>query len=289
MRPCAADRAGRRDWPDLTGGERAAAPVVLAPGAGESSASIAAFTPADVAATVVAARCGAARLVGHRRGRAGGRARGCCLRTSGPARGGGCAHRPRSRQADRRGRRRGSTGHLDPRVLRAGLLRRASAISTRPRFAVCSSSERRPHGVAGLITPWNFPLAIPLWKAAPALGGRQCRRAQAVSRRRRVCRAAGRDPAAPSPRGTAHRGPRRCEPRDRQSLDQVDVVSFTGSVRSVAAVAAAAGARGRPGPVRDGRPERGDRVRRRGPRPPRPSSPAQPWATPARSAQQPGG
>jgi aldehyde dehydrogenase (NAD+) len=30
-------------------------------------------------------------------------------------------------------------------------------------------TERRPHGLAGLITPWNFPLAIPLWKAAPAL------------------------------------------------------------------------------------------------------------------------
>lgn len=30
-------------------------------------------------------------------------------------------------------------------------------------------TERRPRGVAGLITPWNFPLAIPLWKAAPAL------------------------------------------------------------------------------------------------------------------------
>lgn len=30
-------------------------------------------------------------------------------------------------------------------------------------------SERRPLGVAGLITPWNFPMAIPLWKAAPAL------------------------------------------------------------------------------------------------------------------------
>jgi len=29
--------------------------------------------------------------------------------------------------------------------------------------------RRRPRGVAGLITPWNFPLAIPLWKAAPAL------------------------------------------------------------------------------------------------------------------------
>lgn len=30
-------------------------------------------------------------------------------------------------------------------------------------------TRRRPHGVAGLITPWNFPYAIPLWKAAPAL------------------------------------------------------------------------------------------------------------------------
>jgi aldehyde dehydrogenase (NAD+) len=28
---------------------------------------------------------------------------------------------------------------------------------------------RRPLGVVGLITPWNFPAAIPLWKAAPAL------------------------------------------------------------------------------------------------------------------------
>ena len=29
--------------------------------------------------------------------------------------------------------------------------------------------QRRPRGIAGLITPWNFPLAIPAWKAAPAL------------------------------------------------------------------------------------------------------------------------
>ena len=28
---------------------------------------------------------------------------------------------------------------------------------------------RRPVGVTGLITPWNFPAAIPVWKAAPAL------------------------------------------------------------------------------------------------------------------------
>lgn len=30
-------------------------------------------------------------------------------------------------------------------------------------------TRRRPLGVVGLITPWNFPIAIPAWKAAPAL------------------------------------------------------------------------------------------------------------------------
>ena len=30
-------------------------------------------------------------------------------------------------------------------------------------------SLRSPLGVVGLVTPWNFPLAIPLWKAAPAI------------------------------------------------------------------------------------------------------------------------
>src|SRR4029450_11932303 len=30
-------------------------------------------------------------------------------------------------------------------------------------------TRRRPVGVVGLITPWNFPIAIPVWKLAPAL------------------------------------------------------------------------------------------------------------------------
>src|SRR5262249_57765623 len=30
-------------------------------------------------------------------------------------------------------------------------------------------ARHRPVGVTGLITPWNFPVAIPLWKAAPSL------------------------------------------------------------------------------------------------------------------------
>src|ERR1700680_2042160 len=30
-------------------------------------------------------------------------------------------------------------------------------------------SARQPHGVCALITPWNFPMAIPSWKMMPAL------------------------------------------------------------------------------------------------------------------------
>lgn len=39
--------------------------------------------------------------------------------------------------------------------------------STRP--GLRASTRREAVGVFGLITPWNFPIAIPVWKAAPAL------------------------------------------------------------------------------------------------------------------------
>src|SRR5581483_11103580 len=33
---------------------------------------------------------------------------------------------------------------------------------------------REPIGVVGMITPWNFPLAIPAWKIAPAVAFGNC-------------------------------------------------------------------------------------------------------------------
>jgi alpha-ketoglutaric semialdehyde dehydrogenase len=59
----------------------------------------------------------------------------------------------------------------------AAILRFAAGEAWRPQGEVYEQSAtgrslytlRRPLGVVGLITPWNFPCAIPIWKAAPAL------------------------------------------------------------------------------------------------------------------------
>jgi alpha-ketoglutaric semialdehyde dehydrogenase len=44
--------------------------------------------------------------------------------------------------------------------------------SVRPEISV--EITREPVGVVGLITPWNFPIAIPAWKIAPALAFGNC-------------------------------------------------------------------------------------------------------------------
>jgi aldehyde dehydrogenase (NAD+) len=59
----------------------------------------------------------------------------------------------------------------------ATILRYAAGEAYRPAGEVYEPSvanqtlytRRRPVGVVGLITPWNFPIAIPVWKLAPAL------------------------------------------------------------------------------------------------------------------------
>ena len=44
--------------------------------------------------------------------------------------------------------------------------------SVRPNIGV--EITREPMGVVGLVTPWNFPIAIPAWKIAPALAFGNC-------------------------------------------------------------------------------------------------------------------
>ncbi len=48
-------------------------------------------------------------------------------------------------------------------------LRQAGEVVASVRPGVRVEVERQPLGVVGLITPWNFPIAIPAWKVAPAL------------------------------------------------------------------------------------------------------------------------
>jgi alpha-ketoglutaric semialdehyde dehydrogenase len=106
-------------------------------------------------------------------------------------------------------------------------------------------SRRTPHGVAGLITPWNFPVAIPLWKAAPALAygnavvWKPAPAATAVAQRLVALLAAVLpDAVLTLVTGNADAG---------EALSQTaDLISFTGSVPVGRSVAVAAARRGIP-------------------------------------------
>ncbi|MFC0597678.1 aldehyde dehydrogenase family protein [Streptomyces palmae] len=106
-------------------------------------------------------------------------------------------------------------------------------------------TRRRPHGVAGLITPWNFPYAIPSWKAAPALAAgnavvlKPAPEATACAARLAeiVRRALPEEVLTMVPGGAAE---------GRALLAAADAVSFTGSTAVGAAAVRAATARGIP-------------------------------------------
>ncbi|WP_421681736.1 aldehyde dehydrogenase family protein [Stutzerimonas urumqiensis] len=53
-------------------------------------------------------------------------------------------------------------------------LRQAGETLPSVRPGVSVEITREPLGVVGLITPWNFPIAIPAWKIAPALAYGNC-------------------------------------------------------------------------------------------------------------------
>jgi aldehyde dehydrogenase (NAD+) len=59
---------------------------------------------------------------------------------------------------------------IDMAYLMAGEGRRLHGVTTPSELPnKFNMAVRMPLGVAGLITPWNFPLAIPAWKSMPAL------------------------------------------------------------------------------------------------------------------------
>ena len=105
--------------------------------------------------------------------------------------------------------------------------------------------RRRPRGVAGLITPWNFPFAIPLWKAAPALayGNTVVLKpaSDAIGCALKLQEILG----AHLPEGVFNvvTGPGEA---GRAVIDLADVVSFTGSTGVGMGVAQQASARGIP-------------------------------------------
>ena len=104
-------------------------------------------------------------------------------------------------------------------------------------------TQRVPHGVAGLITPWNFPVAIPIWKAAPALAA-----GNAVVLKPSQNALACAFKIEELLKATLPENIFLVAPGDRHSatalIENADVISFTGSVavgQSVVAVAAKAG------------------------------------------------
>jgi aldehyde dehydrogenase (NAD+) len=54
------------------------------------------------------------------------------------------------------------------------VVRQAGEVLPSVRPGIKVEITREPMGVVGIITPWNFPLAIPAWKIAPALAYGNC-------------------------------------------------------------------------------------------------------------------
>ena len=186
------------------------------------------------------------------------------------------AHRAddaRDGQGPGRGRRRrpGSDRHelLHGRRGPAAVRPDDAVASCRDKF---NMSVRMPIGVVGVITPWNFPIAIPSWKIVPGARLRQHGRVQAGgghAAARRALRRAARRGGRPGGRrqrrarlrratsGEAHRPP---PGRARRSR-------FTGSRETGVAVLEG---RRRPAQARPPRARRQERDHRHGRRRPRP-------------------
>ncbi|MFD2414960.1 aldehyde dehydrogenase family protein [Amycolatopsis pigmentata] len=106
-------------------------------------------------------------------------------------------------------------------------------------------TRRQAHGVAGLVTPWNFPLAIPVWKAAPALAFGNAVVLKPAPAATACALALGELLAAQLPDALLQVLPGDAEAGEAL-VAQVDVVSFTGSAAVGRAVVRAAAETGVP-------------------------------------------
>ncbi|MDL2354667.1 MAG: aldehyde dehydrogenase family protein [Pseudomonadota bacterium] len=105
---------------------------------------------------------------------------------------------------------------------------------------------REPVGVIGIIAPWNFPIAIPAWKVAPALAYGNCvvlKPAELVPGS--ACALAEIIGRAGLPPGVFNllNGPGRVVGEAMANDHRVDAISFTGSTGTGARVLAACAAR----------------------------------------------
>jgi len=111
--------------------------------------------------------------------------------------------------------------------------------STRPGVDV--EITREPVGVFALITPWNFPIAIPVWKAAPAIAFGNCvilKPAEATPGCAWALAEILAEAGLPGGVFNLVMGPGRVVGDALITNPQVDGVSFTGSVGTGRAIAA---------------------------------------------------
>ena len=116
--------------------------------------------------------------------------------------------------------------------------------SVRPGLDV--SVTREPLGVIGLITPWNFPIAIPAWKIAPALAYGNCvvfKPAELVPGSAHALAEIIVEAGVPAGVFNLVMGPGRVIGDALVNHPQVDAISFTGSQNTGRSIAAAATAR----------------------------------------------
>jgi len=117
--------------------------------------------------------------------------------------------------------------------------------SVRPGIGI--EVTREPLGVIGLITPWNFPIAIPAWKVAPALAYGNCvvlKPAELVPGCAHVLAEILAEAGVPAGVFNLVMGPGSKVGETLVTSPQVDAISFTGSVstgRMIAAKAIASG------------------------------------------------